>query len=75
MNAVLALTTGPLRAPRRGGRFAPTPSALSVLAFAVTTAFGLSVVGGLLGFMGRAANPSSVACVTTNGPHLPYMNW
>lgn len=59
MNAVLALTTGPLRAPRRGSRFAPTPSALSVLAFAVTTAFGLSVVGGLLGFMGRAENPSS----------------
>lgn len=44
---------------RRGdaGRPQLTTGLLAVLAFAVTSAFALSVVGGLLGFMGRAADP------------------
>ncbi|WP_024286717.1 FtsX-like permease family protein [Cellulomonas sp. KRMCY2] len=62
MNAVLALSSGPLRAgrvPGRGIRGLLTPAGLAVLAFAVMTTFGLSVVGGLMGFMGRAQDPSS----------------
>lgn len=40
-----------------GGRL--TPGTLSVVAFAVTTAFTVSVVGGLMGFLDRAENPTS----------------
>lgn len=62
MRAVLALAAGPLRAGRARdaaiGR-SVTPAALAVLAFAVSTAFGLSVVGGLMGFVGRAENPTT----------------
>jgi hypothetical protein len=63
LRTVLALSAGSLRAKRvgrsaAGGRLL-TPAALAVLAFAVATAFGLAVVGGLHGFLGRAANPTS----------------
>jgi hypothetical protein len=62
MKAVLGLAAGPLRAGRArdalDGR-SVTPAALSILAFAVSTAFGLSVIGGLMGFVGRAENPST----------------
>lgn len=63
MNAVLALSTGSLRARQvgrstAGGRVL-TPAALAVLAFAVTTTFALSVVGGLIGFVSREATPTS----------------
>ncbi len=55
MRAVLALG---LRLRRAGGRDVRLTSALAVAAFAVTTALTLSVVGGLLGFLGRAADGS-----------------
>lgn len=48
MRAVLALAP---RLQRSGGNL---PTVLAVVAFAVTTAMGLSVLGGLLGFIGRA---------------------
>ena len=51
MKAVLALAP---RLQRSGGS---TTTVLSVVAFAVTTAFGLSVLGGLLGFIGRVDDP------------------
>lgn len=51
MRAVLALAP---RLQRSGG---PTTTVLAVVAFAVTTAFGLSVLGGLLGFIGRVDHP------------------
>ena len=54
MNAVLALAP---RFQRAGGRDARVTTGLAVTAFAVTTGLTLSVVGGLLGFMGRAAQP------------------
>lgn len=61
MRTVLALARGPLRAARTSGGAGArlTPGALAVVAFAVTTAFALSVVGGLRGFEGRAADPTS----------------
>lgn len=55
MRAVLALAPrlrGAGGASSEGRR--PTVTALAVLAFAVTTALALSVLGGLLGFVGRA---------------------
>lgn len=54
MRAVLALAP---RLRSAGGADTRTTTALAVLAFAVSTALTLSVVGGLLGFMGRAAAP------------------
>lgn len=54
MRAVLALAPGLRRA---GGRDSVLTTALAVTAFAVMTALTLSVVGGLLGFLGRAAHP------------------
>ncbi|RMI08883.1 FtsX-like permease family protein [Cellulomonas triticagri] len=54
MRAVLALAPGLRRA---GGRDSVLTTSLAVTAFAVMTALTLSVVGGLLGFLGRAAEP------------------
>lgn len=56
MNTVVALSPRLLRA---GGRDARLTSALAVTAFAVSTALGLSVLGGLLGFAHRAAHPTT----------------
>lgn len=55
MNAVVALAPHLRRA---GGRDTRVTTALSVTAFAVSTALTLSVVGGLLGFADRAAHPA-----------------
>ena len=63
MRTVLTLARNPLRradvdasgARRRDGDRLTT--ALAVLAFAVTSALGLSVLGGLLAFLARAADP------------------
>jgi hypothetical protein len=72
MRAVLTLSATPWRASggstpggwlqrrRAASRRSVTPAALAVLAFAVATAFGLSVVGGLMGFIGRAAEPANL---------------
>jgi hypothetical protein len=54
MRAVLALAPGLRRA---GGRDQVVTTALAVAAFAVMTALTLSVIGGLLGFLDRAAHP------------------
>ena len=54
MNAVLALAP---RFQRAGGRDARVTTTLAITAFTVTTGLTLSVVGGLLGFIGRAAQP------------------
>lgn len=56
MRAVLALAP---RLRAAGGSDTRITTALAVLAFAVTSALTLSVVGGLLGFMDRAAEPTS----------------
>ncbi|QTE29246.1 FtsX-like permease family protein [Pengzhenrongella sicca] len=42
---------------RAGGRDQRVTTGLAIAAFAVTTALTLSVIGGLLGFIDRAANP------------------
>lgn len=55
MNAVVALAPHLRRA---GGRDTRVTTALSVTAFAVSTALTLSVLGGLLGFADRAAHPA-----------------
>lgn len=57
MNAVVALAPHLRRA---GGRDTRVTTALSVTAFAVSTALTLSVLGGLLGFADRAAHPADV---------------
>ncbi|QZN85836.1 FtsX-like permease family protein [Cellulomonas sp. C5510] len=54
MSAVLALAP---RLRSAGGRDGRVTTALAVAAFAVMTALTLSVVGGLMGFLGRAAHP------------------
>lgn len=54
MNAVLALAP---RLRRAGGRDDRLTTALAVASFAVTTALTLSVIGGLLGFIGRQQDP------------------
>ncbi|NLF06222.1 MAG: hypothetical protein GX593_14660, partial [Actinomycetales bacterium] len=54
MRAVLALAP---RLRSAGGSDTRLTTVLAIVAFAVTTALSLSVVGGLLGFMGRAAAP------------------
>lgn len=77
MNAVLTLSTGPMRAGQSAGTGARrfmTPTALAVLAFAVMTAFALSVVGGLLGFMGRAENPTSLV-MKSLAPNYVLLAW
>lgn len=63
MRSVLAL------APRLhpGGSMT---TVLAVVAFAVTTAFGLSVVGGLLGFIGRAEHPVSPDLADMSGTYV-----
>ena len=57
MRTVRTLAQNPLRrdAARAGGE--GTTTALAVLAFAITTALGLSVLGGLHAFVTRAADP------------------
>lgn len=55
MSAVLALAP---RLRRAGGRDNLLTTGLAVAAFAVTTALTLSVIGGLLGFMGRNDHPA-----------------
>jgi hypothetical protein len=55
MRAVLAIG---LRLRRAGGRDDRVTTALAVASFAVTTALTLSVLGGLLGFIGREAHPA-----------------
>ncbi|QCB92460.1 FtsX-like permease family protein [Cellulomonas shaoxiangyii] len=54
LNPVLALAP---RLQRAGGRDGRTTTLLAVTAFAAATALALSVLGGLLGFMERAAHP------------------
>lgn len=54
MTAVLALAP---RLRRAGGRDDRLTTALAVASFAVTTALTLSVIGGLLGFIGREQDP------------------
>ncbi|MCM0639689.1 FtsX-like permease family protein [Cellulomonas wangsupingiae] len=56
MNPVLALAP---RLQRAGGRDGRTTTLLAVTAFAVSTALALSVLGGLLAFVGRAADPAN----------------
>jgi len=56
MRAVLALAP---RLRSAGGSDTRTTTALSVVAFAVSTALTLSVLGGLTGFLGRAARPAN----------------
>jgi len=56
VNAVVALAPSLRRA---GGRDTRVTTALSVTAFAVSTALTLSVVGGLMGFAARAADPAT----------------
>jgi hypothetical protein len=48
-----------VRLGRAGGGRSLTTTALAVLAFAVTSAFGLSVLAGLRGFVRRDAEPTS----------------
>jgi hypothetical protein len=55
MRTVLALAP---RMWRAGGRGQMSTTVLAVLAFTVTSALALSVIGGLLGFVGRAGDPS-----------------
>lgn len=59
MRTVAALVQLQRSAPRDPGRWRPTPALLAVVAFAVTTALGLSVIGGLRGFLRRAAEPTT----------------
>jgi hypothetical protein len=54
MRAVLAIG---FRLRRAGGRDDRLTTALAVASFAVTTALTLSVIGGLMGFIDRAAHP------------------
>lgn len=75
MRAVLALTwSAPWRAAGRPRAQQVTTTALAVLAFAVTTAFGLSVLGGLMGFSGRAADPAS-AVIEELAPAYVQLAW
>lgn len=55
MNPVLALAP---RLQRAGGHDGRTTTLLAVTAFGVSTALALSVLGGLLGFVERAAHPT-----------------
>ncbi|WP_454050240.1 FtsX-like permease family protein [Cellulomonas sp. Marseille-Q8402] len=71
MRTVLALAP---RLRRAGGRDAVLTTALAVAAFAVTTALVLSVVGGLLGFLDRAASPVG-AYQRENGDFYVVLAW
>nr|WP_202628100.1 FtsX-like permease family protein [Cellulomonas sp. APG4] len=57
-----------------GGSDTRLTTGLAVLAFAVTTALTLSVVGGLRGFMARAANPTSQYEVDYAEPYV-WLAW
>jgi hypothetical protein len=71
VSAVLALAP---RLRRAGGRDGLLTTALAVAAFAVMTALTLSVVGGLLGFMDRAAHPVG-AYQRENGDFYVVLAW
>ena len=71
MSAVLALAP---RLRRAGGRDSRLTTALAVAAFAVMTALTLSVIGGLLGFAGRAADPAD-AYQRANGDTYVVFAW
>jgi hypothetical protein len=71
VSAVLALAP---RLRRAGGRDDLLTTALAVTAFAVMTALTLSVVGGLLGFMGREADPVT-AYDRENGSFYVLLAW
>lgn len=71
MRAVLALAPGLRRA---GGRDQVLTTALAVAAFAVMTALTLSVIGGLLGFLDRAAHPVD-AYQQENGDFYVILAW
>jgi hypothetical protein len=71
VRAVLALAPGLRRA---GGRDAVLTTALAVAAFAVMTALTLSVIGGLLGFLDRAAHPVD-AYQRENGDFYVVLAW
>lgn len=64
MRAVLALAP---RLHRSGGSLT---TGLAVAAFGVTTAFGLSVLGGLLGFVERADDPPAPFTPFDAGPYV-----
>ncbi|WP_407345580.1 FtsX-like permease family protein [Pengzhenrongella phosphoraccumulans] len=59
---------------RAGGRDQRLTTALAVTAFAVSTALTLSVIGGLLGFLGRAEHPTT-AYLRTMGPDYVIFAW
>lgn len=71
MNVVVALAPHLRRA---GGRDTRVTTALSVTAFAVSTALTLSVVGGLLGFAERAGDPAD-ALQRELGPLYVQLAW
>jgi len=71
MSAVLALVP---RLRHAGGRDQRLTTALAVTAFAVTTALTLSVIGGLLGFLGRADHPAT-AYLRLMGPDYVVFAW
>jgi hypothetical protein len=71
VRAVLALAPGLRRA---GGRDQVLTTALAVAAFAVMTALTLSVLGGLLGFVDRAAHPVD-AYQRENGGFYVVLAW
>ncbi|NTW41697.1 MAG: hypothetical protein HGA44_17765 [Cellulomonadaceae bacterium] len=57
-------------ASSEGRRPTVTPTALAVLAFAVTSAFALSVLGGLLGFIARDDHPVSPELAQLSGTYV-----
>lgn len=71
MRAVLALAP---RLRTAGGSDTRLTTGLAVMAFAVTTALTLSVVGGLRGFMARAAHPTSAYEVANAEPYV-WLAW
>ncbi|MGV8967409.1 MAG: FtsX-like permease family protein [Cellulomonas sp.] len=71
MIAVRALAP---RLRRAGGRDQRLTTALAVAAFAVATALTLSVIGGLLGFLGRSEHPTT-PYLRTMGPNYVIFAW
>lgn len=65
-------TDGPTATGGAGGRL--TPGVLAVVAFGVTTAFAVGVVGGLLGFTDRSENPTS-ALMAELAPTYVTLAW
>jgi hypothetical protein len=63
-----------VRLARAGGRRGLTTTALAVLAFALTSTFALSVLGGLRGFLRREEAPAS-ALVAELGPTYVVLAW